>query len=163
MGVWIKKFPKGHGLVRILTKNKILLHMGPGGLEFQQKITFFYLIHTSHLPRFLGFCPMFWEYWKIVPEKLWISGNLAKLSQKCSKLSLFVKFPLKNVPNFLFFTKKFPNFTIFVGVFVKFCYFFLQKSHKFYFLSLVPNFLNPLSERYNLIPVGTKFNFLVKF
>ena len=40
----------------------------------------------------LEFCPKLGKICKIIPKMLQISGNLAKLSQKCSKFSLFVKF-----------------------------------------------------------------------
>ena len=97
-----------------------------------------YVPHTSHWSRITGFCPVYGNIGKSSRKKLRITGILAKLSQKCSKLGLFVEFYNflhENVPNFTFFPVKFPYFTIFFGVFVKFYYFSPRKRPEFYFFS----------------------------
>ena len=95
--------------------------------------------HTSHWSRITGFCPVYGNISKSSRKRLRITGILAKLSQKCSKLGLFVEFynfSLENVPNFTFFPVKIPYFTIFWGVFVKF-YFFFPKNFKILLILLV--------------------------
>ena len=64
-------------------------------------------------------------------------GILAKLSQKCSKLGLFVEFynfPKKKCPKFSFFFRKIPVFHYFFLCFCEMLLFFPpQKRPKFYF------------------------------
>ena len=130
-------------MVRILTKNKILLRMGPGGIRISTKNNIFLPDPYLSLAPFFGILSHVLGILKICPRKALNFGKFGKTVPKMLQIKSFCQISPKKCTKFSFFHQKIPKFYYFCWCFCEILLFFPPKKSQILLSFVGPKFPQP--------------------